>query len=221
MNIFEKQICHLVYLTTLLLGVLLISQMEGFQLGQFLGIETNIWFACALVIPILHQVYVLIVWRLELHYKWITRTLGEKGFGLYAVGFMLLFLSRFLFLIGLAISNQNTLLVNPWILRSFALILLPPITYVLHSTLRYFGIKRALGIDHFDPSYRGEPLAQRGIFKYLRNPMYSLGLLSLWIPGLIWGSKAALLAALFGHLYIWVHYFFTELPDMKKIYGEI
>jgi len=221
MKIFEKQIYHLVSLTLLLLGIGLMSRMEGFQLGQFLRLETTTWFVCALVIPILHQVYVLIVWRLELHYQWITRSLGEKGFGLYAVGFMLLFLSRFLILVGLAISNQNTLLANPWIPRSFALILLPPLIYVLHSTLRYFGLKRALGVDHFDPSYRGESLAQRGIFKYLRNPMYSLGLLSLWIPGLIWVSKAALLAALFGHLYIWVHYFFTEVPDMKRIYGEI
>jgi len=33
-------------------------------------------------------------------------------------------------------------------------------------------------------------------------------------------SEAALVAALFNHLYIWVHFYFTELPDMKFIYGE-
>ncbi|MGH8650439.1 MAG: hypothetical protein ACREUP_14225 [Burkholderiales bacterium] len=33
-------------------------------------------------------------------------------------------------------------------------------------------------------------------------------------------SPAALGAALFNHLYIWVHYYSTELPDMKRIYGE-
>jgi hypothetical protein len=28
-----------------------------------------------------------------------------------------------------------------------------------------------------------------------------------------------MVAAVFGHLYIWVHYFTTELPDMRRIYG--
>jgi hypothetical protein len=32
-------------------------------------------------------------------------------------------------------------------------------------------------------------------------------------------SQAALLAALFNHLYIWVHYYSTELPDIRHIYG--
>jgi len=45
------------------------------------------------------------------------------------------------------------------------------------------------------------------------------GLLILWIPGLVFASRAALLAALFHHLYIWVHYFTTEKPDLKRIYG--
>jgi len=30
---------------------------------------------------------------------------------------------------------------------------------------------------------------------------------------------AALAVALFNHLYIWVHYYATELPDMARIYG--
>ena len=39
-------------------------------------------------------------------------------------------------------------------------------------------------------------------------------------PGLYASSQAALLAAAFNHAYIWVHYFCTELPDMKRIYGD-
>ena len=46
------------------------------------------------------------------------------------------------------------------------------------------------------------------------------GLLILWLPGLLLASKAALLAALFGHVYIWVHYFTVEQPDMIHIYGN-
>jgi len=33
-----------------------------------------------------------------------------------------------------------------------------------------------------------------------------------------WATAALVLAA-FCHAYIWVHYFCTEKPDMKRIYG--
>ena len=32
-------------------------------------------------------------------------------------------------------------------------------------------------------------------------------------------SSLALVAAAFNHLYIWVHYWSTERPDMARIYG--
>ena len=48
--------------------------------------------------------------------------------------------------------------------------------------------------------------------------MYTFGFLAAWIPGFMWLSSAALLSALFSHLYIWVHYYCTELPDMQHIY---
>jgi len=50
--------------------------------------------------------------------------------------------------------------------------------------------------------------------------MYVYGLLILYLPGLFLLSKAALLVALFNHVYIWVHYYCTEQPDMKVIYGK-
>ena len=34
-------------------------------------------------------------------------------------------------------------------------------------------------------------------------------------------SVAALAVALFNHLYIWVHYFATERPDMQRIYRNV
>jgi len=118
----------------------------------------------------------------------------------------------------LAVSNQGSLQTDPRALNIIALALLVPILYLFYSLVRYFGLKRALGIDHFDPGYREKPLVRKGIFKYVNNSMYIFGLLILWLPGLLLASKAALLAALFGHVYIWVHYFTVELPDMRYIY---
>jgi hypothetical protein len=51
--------------------------------------------------------------------------------------------------------------------------------------------------------------------------MYIFGFFILWVPGLWFASVAALSVALFNHLYIWVHYFSTELPDIRRIYAEV
>jgi len=48
----------------------------------------------------------------------------------------------------------------------------------------------------------------------------TVGLFLLYVPGIMLESKAAVLIAIFNHIFIWSHYYFTELPDMKKIYGS-
>jgi len=84
---------------------------------------------------------------------------------------------------------------------------------------RYFTFERAYGIDHFDKNYN-VPYVKQGIFRFTNNGMYVFGLLILYIPALLLFSKVALVVALFNHLYIWVHYYATEKPDMKQIYGS-
>ena len=95
-----------------------------------------------------------------------------------------------------------------------------PTVYLFYSVGRYFGFRRAFGIDHFDPAYRSMPMVRQGIFRYTSNGMYTFGFLILWIPALWFASSAALAVAAFSHLYIWVHYGCTELPDMRRIYGD-
>ena len=69
-------------------------------------------------------------------------------------------------------------------------------------------------------SYRSSSFVRKGIFRFTRNGMYVYGFLLLWVPALWFASLAALAVALFNHLYIWVHYFATERPDMERIYGR-
>ena len=109
---------------------------------------------------------------------------------------------------------------SPRVAFFVALFLLIPWAYLVYSVHRYFGFDRALGRDHFDVSYRDMPFVTKGIFRYTKNAMYTLGFLLLWMFGLVFLSQAALLAALFNHLYIWVHYACTEVPDIRRIYGE-
>ena len=62
-------------------------------------------------------------------------------------------------------------------------------------------------------------MIKEGIFRYTSNGMYVFGFLLLWVPALWYASAAGICAALFNHLYIWVHYYTTEKPDMRRIYG--
>jgi len=218
---FEKQGWHILLLAALLVGVYFFSQTEGMQAGSLWGIDTSTWLCLSIMIPVVHQVFVALGWRAQLHGQWMTRRLGEKAFRVFSVVFMLLFLARPVSLILLAIANADSVaLAVPFRIIAGVLLFIP-LPYFMYSVLKYFGIERALGIDHFDPAARDLPMVTEGIFKYTGNAMYTIGFLALWIPGIIWASKAALLSAAFSHLYIWVHYYTVEKPDMEVIYGDV
>jgi len=158
---------------------------------------------------------------LELFYNSISKVFGENGFLFFKIGFAILFVSRLLTIILLAISNANTLQINHIFAYAIASLLFFPCVYLFYSVKKYFGIDRAFGNDHFYPNeLKNEPFVKKGIFKYTSNSMYVFGFLILYIPGLLLLSKAALLVAVFNHIYIWVHYYFTELPDIKVIYED-
>ena len=217
--IFEKQWLHSLFLVALLVGVALVSRLDRVQTGQLWGVSTPVWLWLAVTLPIVHQVFVWFCWRTQLHGSWLTGVLGDLGFPVYAAGFSVLGIARVVVVFILALANRDTLAVNLTALRILAIAAAIPTVYLFYSVKRYFGFKRALGIDHFDPSYRSVPFVRKGIFRFTRNGMYTYGFLLLWIPALWYASPAALCVALFNHLYIWVHYYATELPDMKCIYG--
>ena len=218
--IFEKQVLHAFLLAILLVGVFAAARTEEFLTGRFLGMSTATWFYLAVACPVLHQLYVWFCWRTELHRSLITRAFGQKGFTYYSIIFMVLLISRPILITGLAISNRDSLDCNQLLFYGLASIFALPCAYLFYSIKKYFGLKRALGIDHFDSSYRQKPLVREGIFGFSSNSMYVFGLLLLWIPGLLCFSRAALLVALFSHIYVWVHYYCIEKPDMKRMYGE-
>lgn len=219
MKVLKYQIWHVMAILILLFGI---KQMvlfdEAIFNGSFWGLHTKEWFIIAVAIPIIHQIYVVLCWRFELYYKALTKLFGKKAFKMYQIGFFILFVGRFLLLIVLALSNKNTISLNPIgkysLLAVFTLVGL----YAFYSVKTYFGLDRAAGLDHFDKSVSKLPFVKKGIFKYTENGMYKYAFLIFYIPGLVYESKAALLVALYSHIYIWVHYFCTELPDIKVIY---
>jgi hypothetical protein len=217
--IFERQWIHALFLMVSFFLLVEVSGFERVHAGQVWGVDTTVWFWIAVGIAVAHQSLVWFCWRTQLHGSLLTRTLGKWGFRVYAVAFSILGIARAVAVFLVAESNRDTLDVPTICLRLLALILALPTAYLFYSVKRYFGFKRALGLDHFDETYRSRPMVRKGIFRFTSNGMYVFGFLILWIPGLWYASMAALWVALFSHLYIWVHYFSTELPDMKRIYG--
>ena len=218
--ILERQWLHGLLLVALLAVLGSARCLKGIDTGMLWGISSPEWFLLAVAIAIVHQVYVWFCWRTQLHGSWLTRVFGNQGFPVYAVGFSILGISRVAAVFILAISNRDTLAGDLTTLRILAIIALIPAVYLFYSVKRYFRFKRALGIDHFDTAYRSMPFIRKGIFRFTRNGMYTYGFLLLWVPALWYASIAALCVALFNHMYIWVHYYSTEFPDMKRIYGE-
>ena len=221
-HVLQHQFWHLLTLClfTFALHLYLSNSTEALA-GLFMGITTQTWFWLSILIPVLHQVYVLMVWRIELYQRTFTKKFGlTKAFKWYTIGFSILFISRLISIIFLALSNQGSLHTEPAIIYLVAAIITPWVLYLFYSVKTYFTFARAFGMDHFKTNYN-EPNVKQGIFKYTDNGMYIFGLMVLYLPGLLLFSKAALLAALFNHLYIWVHFYCTERPDMIKIYGKM
>lgn len=220
-KVFEYQVWHLFSLILLILSIkIYVSNSPEILDGAFWSISTSSWFWLAIATPIIHQIYVWLVWRFELYFSFFSKKLGvRRSFNIYAAGFSFLFISRLITIIFLAISSKNTLQLNPIFAYMFAALITPLVIFLFYSVKKYFTIERAYGIDHFDKNYN-EPYVKKGIFKYTDNGMYVFGLMILYLPGLLFLSEAALLVALFNHIYIWVHYYFTERPDMVEIYGN-
>ena len=220
-EIFRYQVWHALSAAVCIAVLHLFISYNGTTVnGALWGIGTKTWFWMAVGVPVLHQIYVWITWRLELYKHTFTSRYGvSKAFTIYAAGFSLLFAGRLIFIFFLALSDQASLGINPLFAYVTAAGITPVVLYLFYSVKKYFTLERAYGIDHFDKNYN-KPYVKGGIFRYTKNGMYVYGLMILYIPGLLLLSKLALVVALFNHIYIWVHYYCTERPDMKKIYGR-
>jgi hypothetical protein len=176
---------------------------------------TAFWIAISF--PIVHQVFVWVAWRLELVSSATSKTIG---FGGYIVGFFLLFGGRFVSLFALAWMDRGSLHlpILPWVVVVGILTALG--VYAMYSVMRFFGMARAAGADHFDTRYRNMPFVKEGIFRFTSNGMYVYAFLLFWAIAVGFNSSAALTVAAFSHAYIWVHFYATEKPDMDYLYSS-
>jgi hypothetical protein len=219
-HLFRRQGLHLLWLLTLCAGLWLASFLHGFRVSHGWSVTIGQAAAVSVALGALHHLWVLVFWRLELRSKTISRRLGKAGFPIFSIGFVILIGARFVSVAYLAILNGGTLALA----LSARLILVGIIgvlnVWGIYSVLRYFGIRRAFGLDHFDRSVARKGLVRGGAYRYMKNVMYLIILPAFCVPGLLWGSLASTLVGVFHWLFVWAHYYCTELPDMAEIYGR-
>ena len=184
--------------------------------NTFLGVRTSGWFLIAMSIPLIHQTYVWICWRSELCWKYISNTIGFKG---YVIIFFILIISR-LSAIVLCFVDYGSLYKPGLLAWILGLILFIPGAYTMYSVKKYFGFLRAAGADHFDSKYRDMPFENRGIFKWTPNAMYVFAIAIPFSFAVATGSQSMFVVAIYTYISIWLHYFCTEKPDFTVIYSN-
>lgn len=220
-TIFKYQIRQLAAFIALSILVGFLYKILNIPQGQFLGLKTEQWFWMSIILPFIHQIYVFICWRAELYYKGITKLFGQNAFKYYTGLFIIILLLRPIGFIALGISDWESLEMNFLLRTVIACMIIVPALYTFYSIHKYFGVFRATGEDHFMPEiYREKTFVKKGVFKYCSNSMYTFAALIFWALGIFCASKAVLLSAFFSHIFIWVHYFCTEKPDMDYIYKK-
>jgi hypothetical protein len=183
---------------------------------KYLGEPFPVLFWGAVAAPVVHQIYVWLAWRLELQRAATSKTIGFHG---YVVIFFVLITGRFISLLALAWVDRGSLNLNIIPVIILTMLLALPGIYATYSVKRYFGMARAAGADHFDHRYRNMPLVKKGIFRFTSNGMYLYAFLLFWVIAVGFNSSAALTVAAFSHVYIWVHFYATEKPDMDFLYN--
>jgi protein-S-isoprenylcysteine O-methyltransferase Ste14 len=214
---FRRQGVHLLYLVALLpVAWGLAAPVLGD--GAWLGLTDTSWYALSLGVAVVHQTFIWIAWRAQLGWKVFTRMFGNADFTVYSAVFFPLLVLRVVVVAGASAANAGTLRLPAGLALGLGVLLSLPALYTGWSVGRYFGFARAAGGDHFRRRFREMPLVREGAFAWTPNAMYTFAFLGLWSIALITRSHAGLVAALFQHAYIWVHYLCTEEPDMEVLY---
>lgn len=208
---FFRQPAHLAALVLLAVPLGLLSRNQT---------GTVAWAAASLLTAVLHQGLVAAVWRAELFGNRVSRRFGPAGFFVYGVLFTLFVASRIVVAARASLAAPRTLPppATLWQVVTVAVFVL--VVWLMVTVFRHFGMKRALGADHFFPEYRTMPFVRRGIFRYTRNGMYTFGTLGFVLPGLLLQSQLGIAVGLYHYLAVWIHYWATERPDQTLIYGS-
>lgn len=218
-QVLEGQPQHLLIAFFLIVGATALLMGDAHP-PRILGQTSVGWAVTSIWLAVLHQVIVAIVFRLQLHKGIMTRMFGQRDLTVWSAIFMPLLAARPITVILTGWADTRSppgFTVLNFIIGAM---LLAVAIWGMHSTLKYFTLRRAVGGDHFREEIRSLPKVHGGLFDHTDNGMYGVVFFGLWGIALLFGSWNALIVALFQHAYIWVHMYTTEAPDMRRLYGD-
>ena len=206
-----RQGFHLVGLLVLFIPILIVGRRLSAADG---------WLLAAPLTAVLHQGLVATVWRSEIFGKHVSRRLGSRWSAVFGGFFFLLISARIGGTVGVSLASAGDYPVNTIVLASTGSIILA-VAWTGVDVLRYFGIRRALGGDHFSAEYREMGLVRRGVFRCVPNPMYTFAALAFLLPGLFLRSYVGLAVGCYHYAAVWLHYWATEKPDLEFLYSRL
>ena len=112
-HIFTGQAAHAFLLFSLGVAVVFAARLPGFYAGSLAGLDTQAWFWLVIANAVVHQLFVWICWRVEMHAQGLTRAFGAAAFVLYAAIFTILIAARPVLVSVLAIANAGTAPLDP------------------------------------------------------------------------------------------------------------
>lgn len=218
-DILQGQLLHAGLIVLLVAGALSLLVVQSSD-RTFLGWNAGEWATCSIMIAVVHQILVAAVFRFELYKGLLTRIFQERALTVWGTVFLPFLVARPVTIIIVGWLDQTPIsgFRSIEVLVAIPAILIAIVT--MHSVIKYFTIRRAIGADHFDNEIIAMPFVKQGMFKYTSNGMYGLVFLGLWGIALAFGSWNAFVVAFFQHVYIWVHMTLTEQPDIDRIYGH-
>ncbi len=210
-DVFEKQEWHFVILSLILVitNYIIISYPAFFG-GSLWSISTITWLWMSIAASVIHQIYVMLIWRTQLKYQWLTSILPKFGYIAFVIDYMLLLLLRVCLLVIVALANSESLEIS-FNLRCLFFIVTTIIIVVGFFSL-YFKTGKLywlFGYEYFFPSKMKNREVSMHI--YYRKICYVIFSLALYLPGIMFSSFAALVLALINTVYILVHCYCTEV----------
>lgn len=186
--------------------------------GTLLGVHESDWLIGSVGLAVLHQLVVWLGFRGQLGWSVFTRLAGDRDLALWRVVFFPLLLARPVTVLACGLADTGSLALPSALSTTLGLALVGVTAFTMHSVKTHFGMTRASGANYFRLDVRSEPFVRKGAFRWSDNAMYTFAFLGLWGIALLCRSHVALVAALFQHAFIWLHWVGTERPDIELMY---
>jgi hypothetical protein len=143
-DIFEGQLQHLGLAFLLAMGALSLLT-TGDSSARILWLTAPQWATISIVLAIVHQVVVAAVFRLQLHRNLLSRWFGEADLGIWTKIFLPFLIARPITIALTGWADDVSLNEPRWAEWLVGAVMIGLAVWAMHSVLKYFTIKRAVG----------------------------------------------------------------------------